>query len=443
MPLTISAPPGAVTRRSSAAASTTIGASRLARTMSNTSSIAASGVVLAATAPATPLRRALASVAVTAAGEMSIAATYGAPRRAATMPSTPLPQPTSSTVAPGHCTARNSRSDSTVVGWSPRPKAAPGSMSTRSTPGGVATSCHAGTMTRSASTHDGTAWARQLSATAGSSATVRHRQRCGNASAARVTASTSSPSDVHSSTKWSSVGSVSPSAGRSSIAATPSAHSASLASSVSLAGTVTTRASTGSVDPPQLAAVSGGPGDVLLDAARDLLHAGPIGLDGRRCADGEGARRHVDVVEDDGVGGDDGSGADDRAMQDDRPVGDHRPVLHDAPLEVDDVADHALVADDRRVVDGGVQHRAILDARAGADPDLTVVTAQHGVRPDRALRPDRDGTDDHRVRVDVGRGVDRWHLVAEGVDGHERDGTARPPQWRRREASLYGGAPMS
>ena len=46
----------------------------------------ASGRVLAVTPPATPLRSAFATVASTAATEMSMASTYGAPRRAATTP---------------------------------------------------------------------------------------------------------------------------------------------------------------------------------------------------------------------------------------------------------------------------------------------------------------------------------------------------------------------
>ena len=62
-------------------------------------------------------------------------------------------------------------------------------------------SFHAGTITSSVSIHDGTAWARHSSTTAGSTSTVRHRHRAGNASAAVVTAARSVPSDVHSSTK--------------------------------------------------------------------------------------------------------------------------------------------------------------------------------------------------------------------------------------------------
>ena len=68
-------PDGAVTRRSSTARSTTTGASRLARTRSNGPSTSLSGRRSADTAPATPLRSALAMVASTAAAEMSMAST--------------------------------------------------------------------------------------------------------------------------------------------------------------------------------------------------------------------------------------------------------------------------------------------------------------------------------------------------------------------------------
>ena len=160
-----------------------------------------------------------------------------APNRQAVTASTPLPQPTSSRVAPGKRALRTARSDSTVVGWSPSPKVEPGSIRTTVIPSGASNGSHAGTTTRSRSIHDGWAWLRHVSATDGSISTNRHRHRFGNASASRVIASTSSPSEVHSSTRWSSVPDP---ASRSSTATTPSAQSASEANSASLAGTVTT-----------------------------------------------------------------------------------------------------------------------------------------------------------------------------------------------------------
>ena len=169
-------------------------------TMSNSPSTSASGVVLAHTAPPTPLRSALATVTGTAAGLMSIASARDAPRTQATMPSTPEPQPTSSTVAPGNSAVRIERNVSTVVGWSPSPKVAPGSMATATAPGATSIGTQAGWTTRSRSIHVATAWRRQVSATDSSIVTRRHRHRAGKAVAAWVIASTSSPSEVHSST---------------------------------------------------------------------------------------------------------------------------------------------------------------------------------------------------------------------------------------------------
>ena len=78
--------------------------------------------------------------------------------------STPEPHPTSSTRAsdrPSRMARRTARIDSTVVGWSPAPNVAPGSMTTTVTSGRRARRRtlvrvnHAGTMTRSGSIHVG------------------------------------------------------------------------------------------------------------------------------------------------------------------------------------------------------------------------------------------------------------------------------------------------
>ena len=97
--------------------------------------------------------------------------------------------------------------------------------------------------------------------------------------------------------------------------------------------------------------------DVGLHGTEDVVEPRSTGLDRRRCPDGERTWWHVDVRQHDGVGGDDRTGADDAAVQHDGAVGDHRPVLDRAALEVHDVADHALVADHRRIVERRVQRR--------------------------------------------------------------------------------------
>ena len=153
---------------------------------------------------------ALAAVTGTAAGEMSTASQVDAPSMAAATESTPLPQPTSSTVAPATA-PRSTRSDSTVVGWSPSPNVAPGSIRTPSPPVVARTRTHAGTTTRSLATHVGTAWCRHVSATARRPRARCHRQRAGNAARRRASRiSRSLPSDVRSSTMLALARSVAP-----------------------------------------------------------------------------------------------------------------------------------------------------------------------------------------------------------------------------------------
>ncbi len=99
--------------------------------------------------------------------------------------------------------------------------------------------------------------------------------------------------------------------------------------------------------------------------------------------------RHFRVVEHDGVGGNDGTGAHDHTMQHDGAVADEGTVLDRAAFEMDDVADHAVVADCGRMHQRRVQDAAILHARPRPDADLAVVATEHRVGPDRRARPDR------------------------------------------------------
>ena len=160
--------------------------------------------------------------------------------------------------------------------------------------------------------------------------------------------------------------------------------------------------------------------------------------------------RHDRVVEHDGVGGDDRPAVHDDPVQHDRAVADQAPRLDRARLEVHDVADHAVVADDGRLLERGVQDAVVLHARACTDDDLAVVAAQHRAGPDRAVRADRDGADHHGVGMHVGVGMDGWNLVAEGVDGH---GSNRSEQtshvdncasrWSEAALTRYRCGPMS
>jgi hypothetical protein len=107
-------------------------------------------------------------------------------------------------------------------------------------------------------------------------------------------------------------------------------------------------------------------------------------------------------------------------------VADHGAVLDLASLEMDDVPDDAVIADDRGVGRGGVQDGVVLDAGSSADRDVPVVAAQHGTRPDRRLSADTHIADDHRVRMDVGARIDRGLGAGKGVDRHAATIPLRP-----------------
>jgi len=107
-------------------------------------------------------------------------------------------------------------------------------------------------------------------------------------------------------------------------------------------------------------------------------------------------------------------------------VADHGAVLDLASLEMDDVPDDAVIADDRGIGRGGVQDGVVLDAGSSADRDVPVVAAQHGTRPDRRLSADTHIADDHRVRMDVGARIDRGLGAGKGVDRHAATIPLRP-----------------
>ena len=90
-----------------------------------------------------------------------------------------------------------------------------------------------------------------------------------------------------------------------------------------------------------------------------------------------------------------------------------------APLEVRQMAYDALVSHHGELNGSGVNDCTVLDRRPGADPNLTIITAQHSSRPDRGLRADGDRTDDNGLGAHVSIGVNVGDLVSEGVDGHE------------------------
>src|SRR5882672_9325476 len=108
---------------------------------------------------------------------------------------------------------------------------------------------------------------------------------------------------------------------------------------------------------------------------------------------------------------------------------------------MDEVADGAVVTHDGRLGDGRMDHRPVLDRRAGADADAALdVAPQHGRRPDARPLADHDPADDHRVGVDERVGVDFRFEVAERVDGHDR---AVYEAWFTTDGPDRAGAPMA
>ncbi|MNF02184.1 hypothetical protein D3C80_2012970 [compost metagenome] len=69
---------------------------------------------------------------------------------------------------------------------------------------------------------------------------------------------------------------------------------------------------------------------------------------------------------------------------------------------------------------GDVQHAAILHAGALANPDTVHVTANHGQRPDRAVRAYFDVADHHRRAVDKGAVAEHGGVVLVLAKGHDR-----------------------
>ena len=105
-------------------------------------------------------------------------------------------------------------------------------------------------------------------------------------------------------------------------------------------------------------------------------------------------------------------------MQHDRTRADQGAVVDGAALEVGEVPDHAVVADDRGEHRGGVDDGAVLDRGARPDLDVPVVAPEHRLGPDRGARADGDVADHGGLGVDVGVGMNPRLGVAEGVDRH-------------------------
>lgn len=141
-------------------------------------------------------------------------------------------------------------------------------------------------------------------------------------------------------------------------------------------------------------------------------------FDDRRGADCQGPAWHRHVVQDNGVCGHDRTRLHHGPMEHDCPGRDLGTVTNDAALQVHHVPDHTITAH-RRVVDRGrVHHCAVLNTRPVADHDDPIVSAENSPRPHRTLGSDRDGPDDHRVGVNVGRRMNDGDALPQRINGH-------------------------
>ncbi len=103
-------------------------------------------------------------------------------------------------------------------------------------------------------------------------------------------------------------------------------------------------------------------------------------------------------------------------------------VLNDAALQMDQVPDHAIVADPGLLHGLGVDDGAVLNGGPGADDDRAVVGADDGAGPHARARSETDLADQHRFGVDVGIRVNPRPFFAERIEGHGgHSNSAGPP----------------
>ncbi len=142
----------------------------------------------------------------------------------------------------------------------------------------------------------------------------------------------------------------------------------------------------------------------------------------RRAADPDLARRDMLARAEQRAGREHGAFADAAIVHRHRAHADEGAVLQRRAVDHRHVADHAVLADDRRATfrvgprPFHMKDAAILHVGARADDDPVDVAAQHAVVPHARVGPDGHVADDPRAGGDEGGFVDLRHLALERQD---------------------------
>src|SRR5215831_2262840 len=182
-----------------------------------------------------------------------------------------------------------------------------------------------------------------------------------------------------------------------------------------------------SADPPQPLCIALPALDVdvgaLCDQLRRLLVDRP--QNARRRADDKRTVGEALTLGDQGAGADQTVAADPGAVEHDRAHADQAVIGDRAAVQNDVVADHAVVADDKRETRIGVQRRVVLDLRTFADLDPLVVAAQHRAEPDAGVDLEPHAPDHARALGNPMAGMQIGPLAVELIDRHR----ARSMMW--------------
>jgi hypothetical protein len=96
-----------------------------------------------------------------------------------------------------------------------------------------------------------------------------------------------------------------------------------------------------------------------------------------------------------------------------------RTIFQDAGFEMSKVTHEAIVTHGGRPFERGVHDGAILNAGACTNAYLAIIAAQHRSGPHTGLWTNNHRTDNDRIWMDEGGGINRGDLGAKCVDGHE------------------------